>query len=380
MTDEPPKHDHFPIHTLEELYAFEDPEALIEVIMFKDSVCEIYGKPETGKSLVALSMTHSISRGKEWMGLQCKQADALYIFGEGRSGIKKRFKALENKYGPAGDVRFLSSAINLKDFIDCPKLISQLNEMSFKPGFIVIDTLARCFGGGDENSTQDMGKFVSNVDVLQKKTGATILIVHHSGKDRAKEERGSSSLRAAMDTVIEVSGNSGSSNKLITFKCKKQKDADHFADLKLMFSAVDLGSGINSAVLQPCAGNKSNSGNESDLNLLENEKTLLKYFLKQAVPIKAKKCIEDLKTQISEATVNRRLKGLVETGILDKDEVKALYWLSAKGKQIAITINSLSNPSHDSDHSHLSLVSPPLKGDTDDSHFAQLDPDFGENL
>ena len=47
------------------------------------------------------------------------------------------------------------------------------------PVLIVIDTLARNFGG-DENSSADMGAFVRNVDQLRAKWGATTLVVHHT--------------------------------------------------------------------------------------------------------------------------------------------------------------------------------------------------------
>jgi RecA-family ATPase len=36
---------------------------------------------------------------------------------------------------------------------------------------IVIDTLNRNFGGGDENSAQDMGQFIENLDEAQRHLG-----------------------------------------------------------------------------------------------------------------------------------------------------------------------------------------------------------------
>ncbi len=45
---------------------------------------------------------------------------------------------------------------------------------------IVIDTLARCFGGNDENDARGMGAFIEGCDVIRLKTAATVLVVHHS--------------------------------------------------------------------------------------------------------------------------------------------------------------------------------------------------------
>ena len=72
---------------------------------------------------------------------------------------------------------------------------------------IVLDTVNRCFGDGDENSTQDMTKFVAGCDLLMEETNAGIVCVHHSGKDVSKGARGSSVLRNAMDYEYSIARN-----------------------------------------------------------------------------------------------------------------------------------------------------------------------------
>ncbi|EJE2981451.1 TPA: AAA family ATPase, partial [Escherichia coli] len=89
---------------------------------------------------------------------------------------------------------------------------------------IVIDTLARCFGGNDENDARDMGAFIEGCDTIKRETGATVLVVHHSGKDDSKGARGSSSFRAALDAEFNVrrEGDGGA----IILTCTKMKDAE----------------------------------------------------------------------------------------------------------------------------------------------------------
>ncbi|MGK3687187.1 AAA family ATPase, partial [Escherichia coli] len=41
-------------------------------------------------------------------------------------------------------------------------------------------------GGNDENDSRDMGAFIRGCDELKRRTGATVLVVHHSGKDETK--------------------------------------------------------------------------------------------------------------------------------------------------------------------------------------------------
>jgi len=67
---------------------------------------------------------------------------------------------------------------------------------------VIVDTLARSFGGGDENAGNDMGAFVANIAALRAHFGGHVMIVHHEGKDASRGARGHSSLRAAVDTEI----------------------------------------------------------------------------------------------------------------------------------------------------------------------------------
>jgi hypothetical protein len=69
---------------------------------------------------------------------------------------------------------------------------------------VVIDTLARAMAGGNENSSEDMGLAVKSIDAVKNASGAHVGIVHHSGKNEAMGARGHSSLRAAVDTEVEL--------------------------------------------------------------------------------------------------------------------------------------------------------------------------------
>ena len=58
--------------------------------------------------------------------------------------------------------------------------------------------------GGNENSPDDMGRFVRHCDRLRIETRAHILVIHHAGKDDSRGARGHSLLKAAADTEIEI--------------------------------------------------------------------------------------------------------------------------------------------------------------------------------
>ena len=71
-------------------------------------------------------------------------------------------------------------------------------------GLIVIDTLQRNFGQGNENSTEDMSAFIERVDDLRDTYNATIALVHHTGHGTTNRARGSSVIQASVDWEYKV--------------------------------------------------------------------------------------------------------------------------------------------------------------------------------
>ena len=92
-------------------------------------------------------------------------------------------------------------------------------------------------GDGDENTTQDMGKFIASMDQLREETGAHIMAVHHSGKDAGRGTRGSSSLKAAVDTEIALTRK----GIVITAEAEKQRDMPVERAFTYCLRQVELG-------------------------------------------------------------------------------------------------------------------------------------------
>lgn len=194
---------------------------LIKNLIEKDSIGMIFGKSESGKSLLAMDIAFCVATGNEWNGNITTQGKVVYIAGEGQNGISKRFKALTEKYDAEINDIFIStdsaSLTNEESANDVKDTISTICE---DPTLIIIDTLARNFGDGDENSSRDMGKFITNIDEKLKHTGASILIIHHTGHDDKGRARGSSALRASLDVEYSLTRSDSS----VTLKCTKAKE------------------------------------------------------------------------------------------------------------------------------------------------------------
>lgn len=122
---------------------------------------------------------------------------------------------------------FLLEGVQITEQQDVELLASRIDELEITPVLIVVDTLARCFVGGDKNSAQEMGEFVGGLDWLKQKTGAAVMVLHHTGKKAQETERGSTALRAAADVMIRVS----KKGEQVTAQNNKQKDHEEFKDI-----------------------------------------------------------------------------------------------------------------------------------------------------
>ncbi|TKB58363.1 AAA family ATPase [Ferrimonas aestuarii] len=182
---------------------------LIKNLLPANSMGVVYGPSGHFKSFLVLSMACALASGTSFDGRQVNQSSVLYVAGEGGTGVPRRIKGWEvvhNQGQPVQNLAVISQPIYLADAAQLQALIDTIAEIPFsKPlGLIIIDTLARCFAGADENKASDMNLFIAKLDELRRRTGATVLVVHHSGKDADKGARGSSALRAAADFEYSV--------------------------------------------------------------------------------------------------------------------------------------------------------------------------------
>jgi hypothetical protein len=127
----------------------------------------------------------------------------------------------------------LPFGVNLMDPTKVDGLVHLATELS--PRLVVLDTLARCIVGGDENTAKDIGVAVEAAERLRRASRGCVLLVHHSGKDQAAGARGSSALRGAVATEIECSHVDG----LTTLKQTKQRD--HEIDEPMRLGLVPVG-------------------------------------------------------------------------------------------------------------------------------------------
>jgi hypothetical protein len=238
----------FVLLTDAELEAVPPPEYQVAGIIVLESNVFIYGPPGSGKSFLAIEISRSIAAGRRALGLRTVQGPVVYIAAEGGTrGFAKRLRAwtaANNDGALVPDFWVVSRPVPMLDAGAVAKFIDDVGaKVGPRVGMFVIDTLARCTGGGDENSASDMGRFVAACDDLRATFGATVTSIHHSGKAADAGMRGSTALHGSADTELRVGKDQAG---VITVTCTKQKDDDPPAPLRLRLEVV---AGIGSCVL-----------------------------------------------------------------------------------------------------------------------------------
>ena len=232
--------------TVTELKELPHPEWLIKGIFRAESQVLLYGPSGHGKSYVALDMALSIATGTPWHGRPVKKGPVVYVVSEGGRGIVKRVIAWMEEHDVAdlGPAFFLLNAVQFMNEDDVNAFLRELRTMEKehgKPVLIVLDTFARSFVGGEENSAKDTGVWIDASNRVQAATGATVIAVHHSGKLKENgtiSERGSSAIRAAVETAIK---GTRSADGIVTVNNDKQKDDEEFDDLRFAPKQVIVG-------------------------------------------------------------------------------------------------------------------------------------------
>lgn len=218
------------------------PKWLVKEHLPCQSLGIVYGVSGSCKTFYSVDMGLSVASGLPFLGVYpVVQAGVLYLTGEGNASIQHRIKAWLRAHGLKEPeypndcvfVPFQFDLLSAGELQPIEEIIK--HDLCKQPGLIIVDTLARYFGIGDENKTQDMNRFIRNLDKLKEKTGATICVVHHAGWDDSRE-RGASALRGAADTIVGISKENN-----ILVKCVKQKDAEPFSEYLLKPQSHDVG-------------------------------------------------------------------------------------------------------------------------------------------
>src|SRR6185437_9677485 len=153
-----------------------EPPWLIEGLLPARGLAFIVGPPKSGKSFLTSDMLCAVARGAMYAGRETLQGPVVYLTGEGVNGFRRRLVAMRQHLGIEGQGVPFFMVDNVPDLgsetTDLPQLLAELDAFIAQacpegPRAIVLDTLARCMGQGDESSARDMGRFLGRCGEIE---------------------------------------------------------------------------------------------------------------------------------------------------------------------------------------------------------------------
>jgi AAA domain len=213
--------------SLSDLEQLPPPSFLLQDFLRAQGFNVLYGPSESGKSFLALDWSLCIASGLPFYGQVVDQGAVVYIAAEGAGGVNDRIQSwLHDRGVEASSIEphlfVYPEAVNFFSG-ETSSLVAAIEDREIVPILIVVDTMARCMIGGDENSSKDVGLFIANLDGVARGYGSASLTVHHTGKN-GELERGSSALRGAADTMVSLKGDPAG----LKLRCEKQKEWQRF--------------------------------------------------------------------------------------------------------------------------------------------------------
>ena len=275
-----------------------NPDWLITEVFERNRLITVFGAPKSGKSFIAIAMACAVAKGTPFYGHEAKKAPVVYLAGEGVSGIKRRLAVFhQSKYGGSleGAPLFLSNrGSRINEAEEYEKLETEINLLKKEVGqigLIIFDTFQRNFSG-DENSAQEVNKFVKAADQLIHDFDCTVLLVHHTGRGNKGRARGSSVLDASIDgefmVVRKDNTVDGEKQMFVKMKQTKNKDGMGMTDKNFIFhEETVIGEGLNvtSGLLIETDLDDSDDDIQDAVNEAEDKKiSSLMYFLAKDKP------------------------------------------------------------------------------------------------
>jgi hypothetical protein len=184
------------------------------------SLAMLYGSPKSFKTFLSLDLGLCIATGRPFHGHAVIRGTVTYVAAEGNPG-ETRNRVLAwcraNGVDPSsleGWFKLVTTGAHL----DNAAVVKEFIEEDPEPCDVTfIDTVNRSMAG-DESSTKDMTAFVAGCDEVRRRLKTAVIAVHHSGVN-SERERGSTALRAAVDTRLRVTQKNG----VVTLEVEDQR-------------------------------------------------------------------------------------------------------------------------------------------------------------
>jgi len=226
--EESQEEETFQFLEFKDLRSLPKPEWLLYNVLPTKGTSFIYGPPKSGKTFVMVTIAGSVaSENINWMDLATKHGHVIYIAAEDIDEVARRFIAWAEVNGVSDlpNLHFFPCPLALAR--DTPRFIDAIDKRYPDANIVlfVVDTLAMCSLGVDENTKKDFDAVLGSLEVLWRKYNCSVVAVHHSGKNG--EMRGTSSMDGIAYSKVEIAA----VEDRVVMKCKEKRRGRAFDDI-----------------------------------------------------------------------------------------------------------------------------------------------------
>lgn len=216
---------------------------IIKGMCLKGEVSVINAPSNVGKTALAVSFAAHIVNGSKILGMRTLKGIVVHVCAEGVKSVKDRgsvaLKAGENSC----EYIVTGTRVDLTDVYSVQMLIDGVREQAERFGqpvsLITIDTFICSIGDRNENSSVDMANAIAGAQMIATAFDAHTMLIHHTGKDEERGNRGSSVIRTNVDS--EMSIKKDEETKEATLFTTKQRNLDTDLSFRFRLKTIDLG-------------------------------------------------------------------------------------------------------------------------------------------
>ena len=312
-------------------------------VLVNKGIASIYGASGSSKSFLAIDLAMNLALGNSWFAIPVTTTvPVVYVALEGFSGVAKRLQGWDkyNRGCTPDNLEVTKDELLLAENKSVDEFINFYKDRDFINGMVVIDTLNNACPNIDENHAGAMSGVIYNLKRIQQELDSTVLIIHHSGKNIENGMRGSSSLKASMDTVMHVTQ---SNNGLCSWVLEKSKDSECGIGYSYRLEEIQMEDDETTCVIREVGGHepgfkKQTLGtNQGRVFELLKERILATFSQDEDIEI----TIRDVASKWTEQPPNKRTNlirsnisklieyGLVGTGLREQNQDR--IWITEKG-------------------------------------------------
>lgn len=298
--------------TVTDIMERDPPSWLVTGWIPSGGLVQLYGARKRNKTFVALDLALCIATGRPFHGVTTTRGRVTYVIGEGgaeRFADRVQAWCRYNKVDPAAltgwfdivPVRVgVDNKTDLRDFLAADKEPRTLT---------IFDTLARSMDG-DENSTHDMNVAIKGLDRVREHYRGAVLVVHHSGKDEARQGRGSTALPGAVDATLKVFKDV---TGLTVLQLEESRDAE--AGTTFRFEPVQVV--LSDDLLRTSLAMRGVEGVGGIAASLSTEDAVLVRIVEEGGVTSRDEIVDSTKPGFSRSSVHRVIATLLKNGLIE---------------------------------------------------------------